>query len=60
MSGVTLVDKPGTVSRLFSDYRRLGGFVLIAATVLIFSVLAWRYASRGVSSFCSPPCWRRS
>lgn len=47
LPGVTLVDKPGAVSRLFGEYRRLAGYVLAAATVLIFLVLAWRYGTRG-------------
>lgn len=52
--GVTLVDKPGAVSRLFAEYRRLGLYVLAAATLLIFGVLAWRYGPRGAAAVLAP------
>jgi predicted exporter len=51
---VTLVDKPGAVSRLFAEYRRLGVYVLAAASVLIFAVLAWRYGPRGAAAVLVP------
>jgi predicted exporter len=54
LPGVTLVDKPGAVSRLFAEYRRLGVYVLAAATVLIFAVLAWRYGPRGAAAVLAP------
>lgn len=47
IEGVTLVDKPGAVSRLFADYRRLGAWVLAGATLLVLAVLVWRYGRRG-------------
>jgi predicted exporter len=47
LPGVTLVDKPGAVSRLFADYRRLAAWVLAGASLLILAVLAWRYGLRG-------------
>lgn len=54
LPGVTLVDKPGAVSRLFAEYRRLGIYVLAAATLLIFAVLAWRYGPRGAAAVLAP------
>ncbi len=54
LPGVTLVDKPGAVSRLFAEYRRLGVYVLAAATLLIFAVLAWRYGPRGGAAVLAP------
>jgi predicted exporter len=47
LPGITLVDKPGAVSRLFGDYRRLAAWVVAAASLLIFGVLAWRYGPLG-------------
>jgi len=54
LPGVTLVDKPGAVSRLFAEYRRLGVYVIAAATLLIFAVLAWRYGPRGAAAVLAP------
>jgi predicted exporter len=54
LPGVTLVDKPGAVSRLFGEFRRLGGLLLAAATVLVFAVLAWRYGLRGGGAVLLP------
>ncbi len=54
IAGVTLVDKPGAVSRLFAQYRRLGVFVLAAATLLILALLAWRYGARGAAAVLAP------
>jgi predicted exporter len=54
LPGVTLVDKPGAVSALFAEYRRLGVYVLAAATLLIYGVLAWRYGPRGAAAVQAP------
>lgn len=54
LPGVTLVDKPGAVSRLFARYRHLGGYVITAATLLIFTVLAWRYGTRAAAAVLAP------
>lgn len=48
------MDKPGAVSRLFADYRRLAGYVLAAATLLIYALLAWRYGARGGAAILLP------
>ncbi|TRZ56183.1 MAG: hypothetical protein D4S02_16195 [Rhodocyclaceae bacterium] len=44
LSGVTLVDKTGSVSRLFNDYRQWGALWLIGACTLVFAVLCVRYS----------------
>jgi predicted exporter len=54
LPGVSLVDKPGSVSRLFGEFRRTGGLLLTAATVLVFAVLAWRYGLRGGGAVLLP------
>lgn len=54
LPGVTLVDKPGAVSRLFAEYRRLGAYVLAVATLLIYAVLAWRNGWRGGLAVLAP------
>ena len=54
LPGVSLVDKPGAVSRLFGEFRRLGGLLLAAATALVFAVLAWRYGLRGGGAVLLP------
>lgn len=46
LPGITLVDKPGAVSRLFGEYRRLASGTLAGATLLILMVLALRYGFR--------------
>lgn len=46
LPGVELVDKAGDVSRLFRGYRQSGVMLLIAATLLVFGVLCWRYRWR--------------
>lgn len=43
LSGITLVDKAASVSRLFGDYRRWGALWLLGALILVYSVLCLRY-----------------
>ena len=43
LSGVTLVDKAGSVSRLFRDYRQWGACWLLGACALVYAVLCVRY-----------------
>jgi predicted exporter len=43
LPGVTLVDKAGSVTRLFHDYRRWGALWLIGALSLVYGVLFLRY-----------------
>lgn len=43
LAGVTLVDKAGSVSRLFRDYRQWGVLWLLGACALVYSVLCVRY-----------------
>ncbi|MBN9421397.1 MAG: hypothetical protein BGO63_19465 [Candidatus Accumulibacter sp. 66-26] len=46
LPGVTLVDKAGSVSRLFHDYRQWGALWLLGALLLVFGVLCVRYGPR--------------
>ncbi|MEI7614073.1 MAG: MMPL family transporter, partial [Betaproteobacteria bacterium] len=46
LPGVTFVDKAGSVSRLFREYRQWGGFWLFAAVCLVYGVLCLRYGAR--------------
>lgn len=46
LPGIALIDKPASVSRLFSDYRRWGVLWLAIAGVLVWLVLAVRYGGR--------------
>lgn len=43
LPGVSLVDKAGSVSRLFHDYRQWGSLWLCAAFLLVYGVLWVRY-----------------
>ena len=43
ISGATVVDKPGTISKLIGKFRRLAGWALIGAIVLVSLVLVVRY-----------------
>ncbi|NMG03841.1 MMPL family transporter [Azoarcus taiwanensis] len=55
LSGVTLVDKPGAVSSLFGEYRRLAGYAIAGATTLILLLLVGRYGVRGAVTILLPP-----
>jgi len=46
LTGVALVDKAGSVSRLFQDYRRWGALWLLGAFALVLGVLSLRYGLR--------------
>jgi predicted exporter len=43
LPGVTFVDKAGSVSRLFGEYRRWGALWLLGALALVYGVLFLRY-----------------
>jgi predicted exporter len=43
LPGVTLVDKAGSVSRVFHQYRQGGALWLLGAIVLVYSILCIRY-----------------
>jgi predicted exporter len=55
LPGVTLVDKPASISDLFGRYRRYASVWLLAAIVLIVPVFAWRYGLRDVPRVLAPP-----
>jgi predicted exporter len=46
LPGVTLVDKPGSVSSLFSSYREWGAWWLAGALCLVYGLLCLRYGWR--------------
>lgn len=46
LPGVTIVDKAGSVSKLFSQYRQWGAGWMPAAALIVFLVLVWRYGLR--------------
>ena len=55
LPGVTLVDKPASISDLFGRYRRYASVWLLAAIVLIVPVFGWRYGLRDVPRVLAPP-----
>jgi len=55
LPGVTLVDKPASISGLFGRYRRYASIWLSAAILLIVPVFGWRYGWRSVPRVLAPP-----
>jgi predicted exporter len=55
LPGVTLVDKPVSISELFGRYRRYASVWLLAAMLLIVPVFGWRYGLRDVPRVLAPP-----
>ncbi|TAL72941.1 MAG: hypothetical protein EPN56_13960 [Rhodanobacter sp.] len=55
LSGVTLVDKPASVSALFGRYRGYASLWLIAAMLAIVPVFGWRYGWRHMPRVMAPP-----
>lgn len=54
LPGVTLIDKPGSVSMLFGQYRRLTVWVLLAVFPLAVLLLARRYRWRNALRIVAP------
>jgi len=54
LAGVTFVDKAGSVSRLFHDYRQWGGLWLFGAICLVYIVLSLRYGLRQAACVLLP------
>ncbi len=54
LDGVSLVDKPASVSALFGRYRQYASLWLIAALVLVGGTFAWRYG-HGAARVLAPP-----
>ena len=54
LPGVTVVDKAGSVSQLFRQYRQWGAGWLPAAALIVFAVLAWRYGARNGAAVLLP------
>jgi predicted exporter len=44
--GATLVDKPGMISKLIGKFRRLAGWALMGAIILVYIVLVVRYGPK--------------
>jgi predicted exporter len=55
LPGVTLIDKPASVSALFGRYRRYASAWLLAAVLLIAPVFGWRYGWRAMPWLLAPP-----
>ena len=55
LPGVTLVDKPASVSALFGRYRGYASLWLIAAILAIVPVFGWRYGWRRMPRVLAPP-----
>ena len=54
LPGITLVDKAGSVTRLFREYRQWGSLGLLAAVLLVFGVLCLRYGARQAAVVLCP------
>ena len=54
LAGVSLIDKPGSVSELFRDYRRFATWALLAAFPLAVLLLSQRYGWRGAAIVSAP------
>ena len=54
LDGVMLVDKAGSVSRLFRDYRQWGVVWLLGALCLVYGVLCIRYGWRQAAVTLAP------
>ncbi|PWK87730.1 MMPL family transporter [Fulvimonas soli] len=55
LAGVSLVDKPASVSALFGRYRGYASVWLLAAVLLIAPVFGWRYGWRRMPRVLAPP-----
>lgn len=54
LPGVTLVDKAGSVTRLFQSYRQWGALWLLGALSLVYGVLCLRYGWRQAAVVLTP------
>lgn len=54
MPGVSFVDKAGSVSRLFQQYRQWGAFWLLGAVALVYGVLCLRYGATMAAIMLAP------
>ena len=52
--GVSFVDKAGSVSRLFQEYRQWGAAWLLGAVALVYGVLCLRYGARMAAVMLAP------
>jgi predicted exporter len=56
LPGVTLVDKARNVSALLGHYRRVAGWALCAAVLLVWMLLAWWRGLRAGTAMVAPAC----
>lgn len=54
VTGVSWVDKAGSVGQLFRDYRQYSGLWLMGALALVYCLLAWRYGGRAGGAILLP------
>jgi predicted exporter len=55
LPGVSVIDKPASISTLFGEYRGFASLWLGAAMVLVGLAFAWRYGLRGALRVLMPP-----
>jgi predicted exporter len=55
LPGVSVIDKPASISTLFGEYRGFASLWLGAAMVLVAAAFAWRYGRRGALRVLLPP-----
>ncbi|MGN6479282.1 MMPL family transporter [Luteibacter sp.] len=55
LPGVSVIDKPASISTLFGEYRGFASLWLGAAMLLVAGAFAWRYGPRGALRVLLPP-----
>jgi predicted exporter len=55
LPGVSVIDKPASISTLFGEYRGFASLWLGAAMMLVAAAFAWRYGRRGALRVLLPP-----
>ncbi|UPG93323.1 MMPL family transporter [Luteibacter aegosomatissinici] len=55
LQGVSVIDKPASISTLFGEYRGFASLWLGAAMLLVAAAFAWRYGLRGAWRVLLPP-----
>lgn len=55
LPGVSVIDKPASISTLFGEYRGFASLWLGAAMLLVAATFAWRYGRRGALRVLLPP-----
>ncbi|KJV27756.1 MMPL family transporter [Luteibacter yeojuensis] len=55
LPGVSVIDKPASISTLFGEYRGFASVWLGAAMLLVAAAFAWRYGRKGALRVLLPP-----